>query len=76
MILNTNDTETTIVVPKAAAQYLLTADELLTKKIKLNGQELKLTADDKVPTLKGYKIKAGVLKLPAHSIVFLTFEKI
>ncbi|WP_435358011.1 hypothetical protein [Emticicia sp. SJ17W-69] len=76
LILNTNDTETAIVIPNAGTQYLLTADELLTKKVKLNGQELKLKADDNVPTLKGDKIKAGVLKLPAHSIVFLTFEKV
>ena len=76
LILNINDTETSIVVPKAATQYLLTADELLTKKIKLNGQELKLMADDNLPTLKGEKIKEGILKLPAHSIIFLTFEKV
>ncbi len=75
LILNTNDTETTVSIPKSASQYMLTADELLTKKVKLNGQELKLTADDNVPTLKGEKIKARTLKLPAHSIVFLTFQK-
>jgi heparanase len=75
LILNTNKTETTIAIPKSATQYLLTADELLTKKVKLNGQELKLTADDNIPTLKGEKLKAGTLKLPAHSIIFLTFEK-
>lgn len=76
LILNTNETEATVVLPKSASQYMLTADELLTKKVKLNGQELKLTDEDNVPTLKGEKVKAGTLKLPPHSIVFLAFQKI
>lgn len=76
LILNTTDKETNMIIPSSASQYLLTADELTTKKVKLNGQELRLTANDEVPTLIGKKIKAGTLTLPAHSIMFLTFDKI
>lgn len=76
LILNTTDKETNIIIPSSASQYLLTADELTTKKVKLNGHELLLTANDEVPKLLGKKIKAGTITLPAHSIMFLTFDKI
>ena len=75
LILNTNDKATSITIPSAAKQYLLTADELLTKKVKLNGIALNMTANDEVPTIKGKKIKKGTVELPAHSVMFLTFEK-
>ncbi|WP_428666081.1 hypothetical protein [Runella sp.] len=76
LILNTNETEASVILPANAIQYLLTAGELLTKKVKLNGQALKLTPKDEVPALEGKKVKAGKVQLPAHSILFLTFEKI
>lgn len=76
LILNTNETEASLNIPANANQYLMTADELMTKKVKLNGKELMLTPKDEVPVLVGKKVKAGVVKLPAHSILFLTFEKL
>lgn len=76
LILNTTNKETNVIIPSSASQYLLTADDLTTKKMKLNGQELRLNANDEVPKLLGEKIKAGTLALPAHSIMFLTFDKI
>lgn len=75
LILNTNDSGAQITVPADAEQYLLTADELLTKKVKLNGAELSLTSKDEVPAIKGKKVKSGQLEMPAHSIIFLTFKK-
>lgn len=74
LVINTNAKETTIDIPKNALKYQLTADNLLAKTIKLNGKELKLNADDNLPVLNGEKIKAGTLKIQAHSIVFLTFQ--
>jgi heparanase len=74
LVLNTNAKETTIQIPKNGIKYLLTADELLSKSIKLNGKVLKLTADDNVPELKGEKVNAGTMKLPARSIAFLSFQ--
>jgi hypothetical protein len=64
------------VIPADANQYLMTADELITKKVKLNGQELRLTSNDEIPAITGQKVKAGKVILPAHSILFLTFEKL
>lgn len=73
LILNTNDKATSINIPTKAKQYVLTADELLTKKVKLNGVELKMTATDEVPALVGKNVKKGNIDVPAHSILFLTF---
>jgi hypothetical protein len=75
LILNTNKTATSVNIPSNATQYLITADDLLTKKIKLNGSELKMTDNDELPAIKGMSIKKGTVALPAQSIVFLTFDK-
>ncbi|MBL4559359.1 MAG: hypothetical protein JKX79_00090 [Labilibaculum sp.] len=75
LIINTTDGESSVTIPSSAEQYVITADELQTKKIKLNGEELKLTKDGELPTIKGEKIKAGELCLPPHSITFLSFPK-
>jgi hypothetical protein len=76
LVVNTNDKNTSIEVPSGGKIYLLTADELLTKKVKLNGKELILTKDDTIPAIKGETLKKGSVQLPAHSIAFLTFSKI
>lgn len=77
LIINPNESEKLIMVPKKAEQFLLTADgeNLQTKTIKLNGVILKLGADDKLPDIKGEKINAGKAKIPAHSILFLKVMK-
>ncbi|MVM30949.1 hypothetical protein GO755_12980 [Spirosoma sp. HMF4905] len=75
LILNTTEKATAVTIPVGATQYLLTADELLTKKVKLNGSELKLTTDGNVPPIKGKPVKKGQVILPAHGIVFLEFNK-
>jgi hypothetical protein len=75
MILNTNKTATSVVIPTNADQYLLTADDILSKKVSLNGAELNLNSNDELPIIKGKSIKKGTVKLPAQSIMFLTFNK-
>lgn len=76
LIINTNISDTTVDLPAKGKVYLLTADVLFTKQIKLNGKELSLNADDTVPEIKGENVKAGDFKLPARSIAFITIEKI
>ncbi len=76
LILNTTDKATSINLPASAKIYALTADELLTKKVKLNGKELKLTEQDALPIIKGEDAKAGSIQIPARSILFIAFEKI
>jgi heparanase len=74
LILNTNAKSTFVNLPSGAQEYLITADELQTKKVKLNGEELKMTPNDALPVIKGKKVKKRVVELPAHSIVFFTFK--
>jgi len=73
LILNTNAKATSVAIPAGAKQYTLTADELMTKKVKLNGVELRLNGDE-IPAIMGRNVKKGNVELPAHSIMFLTFE--
>ncbi len=56
-------------------QYLLTADEILSKVAKLNGEVLKLKPDDTLPEIQGMDVQAGELMMPSKSIMFLTFNK-
>lgn len=73
LIVNTNDKASSMIIPSSAKQFTLTADELLTKKVKLNGEELRLN-NDELPTISGRSIKKGNIELPAHSIMFLAFK--
>jgi len=76
LVVNTLDTESSVVIPSSAEQYLLTADgaELQTKKVKLNGEVLKLNSDESLPTIEGEKIEVGEIQVPPHGIMFLAFE--
>lgn len=73
LIVNTNDKASSMIIPSSAKQFTLTAEELLTKKVKLNGEELRLN-NDELPTISGRSIKKGNIELPAHSIMFLAFK--
>lgn len=74
LAINPQDVEAHLTIPSTAEQYLLTADELETKTIKLNGEELSLTKNGELPDINGKKINPGKIKLPPYSIVFLTFN--
>ena len=73
LIVNTLNTASSVNIPSNAGQFMLTANELETRKIQLNGKDLALTTNDELPVIKGKAIKAGVVQIPAHSITFLTF---
>lgn len=76
LIVNTLNTASAVNVPSSAEQYTLTANELQTKKIQLNGEDLTLTANDELPVIKGKAVKAGSITIPPHSITFFTFESL
>lgn len=76
LVLNTNDKTTSIELPSNAKMYLFTADDMLSKKVKLNGTELKMNEKDELPAIKGQKVKAGLVQIPAKSIVFFEFKKV
>lgn len=76
LIINPKDTEYRFRIPARAEQYLVTADELQTKTIKLNGTVLKLKDNETLPEIRGKKISAGEVLIPGRSILFLAFRKI
>ncbi len=62
-------------IPEAANRYTLTATDLMSKSVLLNGKDLSLTASGDVPKLVGVETNKGSLTLPAASITFLTFDR-
>ncbi len=72
LIINTNQQPTSVNISSDADQYTITSTALQGKTVQLNGQELKLEANDELPALKGNPIKSGNVKLPATSISFFT----
>lgn len=75
LVINTNQSATTVDVPKNAKQYTLTSDELQGKTVKLNGTDLHLGPRDEMPAINPKEIKAGNVELPALSISFITFDQ-
>lgn len=71
--ISTTDSSS-IELPLAAERYTLTAEKLESNLVRLNGQELKLGAQDELPTLLGHHIEAGRVELVPVSITFLAIE--
>ncbi len=74
LAINVADKAQSLTVP-ASERYTLTAKELETKVVDLNGAELKLGANDALPELKGTSTHPGPLTLPPTSITFLAIAK-
>jgi hypothetical protein len=74
LVLNANKASTTINIPSDGEQYTLTSNNLQGDNVKLNRQDLKLSNDEMLPAIKGKKVNAGNVELPAASITFITFE--
>ncbi|HVJ09652.1 MAG TPA: hypothetical protein VM554_14845 [Acidisarcina sp.] len=62
-------------VPAASERYTLTAKELRTRQVELNGSELKLGADDALPELKSVATRSGKVTFAPASITFLTLPQ-
>ena len=78
LMVNPEGSANTVHIPADAELYLLTADgdNLQTKTVRLNGEVLELKSGESLPEMKGKKVKAGEIQLPAHSILFLAFKNI
>jgi hypothetical protein len=73
LALNTDvSSEQAINIPLAADRYSITAPDLTSKKVLLNGAELQAQPDGSVPEFKGQPVKAGTIRLAPASITFLT----
>ncbi len=75
LVINTNATPTTVNLPSAGERYTLTSDQLQGASVQLNGQELKLTAQDELPAISGQAVNAGNVELPATSITFISLAE-
>ena len=76
LAINTSRTDQgSIQLPMAAERYTLTADDLQATRVRLNGQDLELGADDELPTLRGQQIAPGRIEIAPASITFLAIEK-
>jgi heparanase 1 len=63
----------TLNLPEKATAYTLTANDLMSHTVQLNGKDLTLSADGDVPTPAGLEARKGTFTLPPASIAFLTF---
>jgi len=61
--------------PLPGARYTLTAKELESEGVELNGHLLKAGPDGSLPSIQGMAFGAGSLALPATSSTFLTFAQ-
>jgi hypothetical protein len=65
-------TPQTLNLPEKSVRFTLTAADLMSHSVLLNGKDLQLAADGSVPTPIGLPVNKGTLTLPAASITFLT----
>jgi len=61
-----------LTIPVSGEQFTLTASDLASDKVKLNGTGLRAEPDGTLPSIHGQSVKGGVLNLPPESITFLT----
>lgn len=61
----------TLVIPAKSEKYTLTANELLSSTVSLNGKVLNESAGGTLPALEGVKTPAGNIILPPASITFI-----
>ena len=75
LAINTSTTDSrSIEVPQEARRYTLTAEKLEATRLRLNGQELRLGANDELPALQGQHVDTGRVELAPASITFLAIE--
>ena len=63
--------EHAVEVPLAGKRYTLSASELLSKTVLLNGKPLELTSDGSLPKLEGKPVAPGEFSLSPRTISFL-----
>ena len=76
MVLNLNKTaDRSIDAPLAGEQYTLSAADVLSKSVALNGTELHISPDGSLPTLTAKPFRVGALRLAPLTINFFVFPK-
>jgi hypothetical protein len=65
--------EQALMLPLPAEEFTLTAPELTSTKVMLNGSELRAEPDGSVGSFKANAAGKGPVRLPPSSLTFLTF---
>ena len=73
LVLNVDKSDAhSLTLPIGGQRYTLSAPDLLSKTVLLNGDELKVAADGKVPEYKGEGFKQGVVSFAPTTISVIT----
>jgi heparanase 1 len=73
LVLNVDKSDAhSLTLPIGGQRYTLSSPDLLSKTVLLNGQELKVAADGKVPDYKGEGFKQGLVSFAPTTISILT----
>jgi heparanase 1 len=76
MVLNIDQKAAhTLQLPLGSMLYVLSAPELLSRTISLNGATLDLTTDGSFPKLTGKSVPSGDLTLASETITFIALPK-
>jgi hypothetical protein len=71
--INAGVTSHDLDAPLSGKRYTLTARELESKAVQLNGRELQAGSDGVLPPVEGLSVRAGHLRLAPKTITFVTF---
>lgn len=74
LIINTNSQAAQFNLSHGATVYTLTAKNLNSGDVQLNGIDLKLNSNGTLPEIKGKHDHPGFVLIPATSISFITFK--
>jgi hypothetical protein len=74
LAVNTSNAEKTLEVPLAGVRYTLSAPELSSHAVQLNGIELKAASDGSLPEIKGQPVPAGIQRFPPYTVTCLTLN--
>ena len=73
LAINAASTSQDVEAPLPGERYTLTAKELESAAVELNGRELRAASDGALPPLEGVSVRAGRLRLAPASITFVAF---
>ena len=75
LAINTDRTSAqALELPAPAQRFTVTADHLTDTEVRLNGDKLKLRAQDELPALEGAPVARGRLDLPPASVTFVAID--
>jgi heparanase 1 len=73
LAINASNDAQSLQIATGAERYTLSAPELQSSGVQLNGTELKLGATDALPRMEGVRVPSGMITLAPHTITFMAF---